>query len=95
LLDTDSPTSFVKRKFVPNEILHETKNDNSEFYKINNTKLKILGKIFVTIKLNGIVRENILLYVPNDTMSSSMILGRDALKQFNLQLVVISKKDCT
>jgi len=96
LLDTGNPTSFVKRKFVSDKILPETKNDNSKFYGINKTKLNLLRKIFVTIKLNEIVRENILLYVvPNDIMSSSMILSRDALKQFNLKLVVISKKYCT
>jgi len=96
LLDTGSPTSFIKRKFVPNEILLKTGNDDSEFYGINKTKLEILGKIFVTIKLNGIAKENVLLYVvPNNTMSNSVILGRDALKQFNLKLIAVTDENCT
>lgn len=94
LLDTGSAISIVKERFMNNEIVEPVDSFDGKFYGINNTKLTVKGKIVARVVLNGITRDNVVIYVvPENTMMTSAILGRDVLRLFDLTLSNIEKSD--
>ena len=56
---------------------------------INDNELVRLGMINSNVTLDNIERKIQLIVVPNNTMRSSVVLGRDALKVFNLGLMTL------
>lgn len=44
----------------------------------------------ITLEIDGIVRK---IYVPDNTMRFSMVVGRDILKRFNFKLVTVPNTD--
>lgn len=90
LLDTGSPISFLKEDFVQGHI-SPIDGAMANFRGINNSKLILKGKLKVRITLGVLTKENIMLYiVPDDTMFTPVVLGRDVLKAFNLGLAKLS-----
>ena len=89
LFDTGSPISFIKEKFILNNAINEIDERESErFFGINSSRLKILGKINLDVSMNGVSKEGLtLLVVDDNTISASVVLGRDILREFNLKLI--------
>lgn len=89
LLDTGSPISIIKKKFIKNCKPIQTLDITNTFCGINNSKLVIIGTIETSIILNGIRKEKFIMrVVPDNTMSFSAIIGRDILKEFGLSLTI-------
>ena len=82
LLDSGSPISFIKSKFLNPDMIKLCK--NNEYYGVNDSKLKIIGKTTPSCTLFGCTRVIELLVVDDSTMISSIILGQDAFKIFEL-----------
>ncbi|XP_011860339.1 PREDICTED: uncharacterized protein LOC105557649 [Vollenhovia emeryi] len=94
LLDTGSAISIVKERFINNEVTKPVDNFVESFYGINRTKLNIRGKLTARVTLNGITQDNIVIYtVPENTMLTSAILGRDVLRAFGLALTTCQESD--
>lgn len=90
LLDTGSPISLIKHKFVPPEKI-VSKSYEGKFQGINGSQLNILGIFETDIVVDNEVNTTIQFFVVSDsTMSYSSILGRDFISQNN---VVINSDD--
>lgn len=89
LLDTGSPISFIKRSIVPAGSIHPY--EGCDYNGINGSALIFVSVITVFVTLDEIKRQIKLLVVPNETMISSVVLGRDALWAFNLRLKALSE----
>lgn len=85
LLDSGSPISFIKEKFVASEIV-QVKDDNLIYRGINGSPVNVVGTATVNFSLGGSKKKLKLLVVTNDTMKSPVILGRDAFREFGLKL---------
>ena len=86
LMDSGSPVSLIKLKCVgPNFIVNESE-INGNYYGLNNSKLCAVGKIEAKCLLHGFERILNLLVVKDDTMSSPVVLGRDAFRAFGIVL---------
>ncbi|XP_071652503.1 uncharacterized protein [Temnothorax longispinosus] len=87
LLDTGSPISFIKEQFVKHFNIQRDNHLFNKFCGINQSQLIVKGSIVANVTLNGHTKENVtLLVVPNDTMTSCVVLGHDVLKLFQLVL---------
>lgn len=84
LLDSGSPISIIKSKFVNPDVIVPTDGDKVEYYGVNNSKLRFLGKAIAKCQMNGSIKEIELLIVDDNTMTPSVILGRDTLRAFGL-----------
>lgn len=92
LLDTGSPVSFIKLSHVPsNAIDCPDDDDDNKFHGINSSDLVVLGVVDVDIEIDGKISEkNRLLVVPDDTMVTSVVLGRIQLRNCGLGLREVS-----
>lgn len=90
LLDTGSPISFLKESCVPMASMKPCKQQDRKYSGINNSELVKLGIVKINVTLDTVKRELDMFVVPNDTMCSQVVLGRDALKKFNLGLKALS-----
>jgi hypothetical protein len=88
IVDPGSPISFLKcESVVPNNYSVIKPAYNNNFYGINGAKLNILG-IFVTyVTINNNIMDFRFYIVPNITMLSDAILGRDLLPNYCLLLL--------
>lgn len=86
LFDTGSPVSFIREQFVKHYDGNICQLPNN-FYGINRSKLIVKGMIKVAITLDHVKKTVTLLVVPDDTMSSCVLLGRDVLKLFRLRFM--------
>ena len=69
LLDSGSPVSFIKLKYVPSEIINVEVGLNGKFRGINSSSLVVLGVITVSVNVNEqLAKSTHLLVVPDDTM---------------------------
>lgn len=94
LLDTGSAISIIKERFINSEVTEPIDDSVGYFCGINKAKLIIKSKITVNITLNGVTRNNIVIYVvPENTIVTSAILGRDILRIFDLTLSSTEKPD--
>ena len=91
-LDSGSPISFIKINCLGDCPLEKVTQSDSKYAGINNSNLIVLGMLKVSIVLENEVRDNIILrVVPNNTMRSPLVLGRDVLKNFGLFFNKIEK----
>lgn len=74
ILDSGSPISIIKNKLVKH---FDQSSLNENFVGINGSQLTILGKINTVIKVNDMSINHMFFVVPDSTMSSSCLLGRD------------------
>jgi len=83
LLDIGSPISFIKDNFVPPNLIEPTLIEDDKYRGLNNSELKVKGHVKVKLALNDREAKCVsLLVVPETSMKSSVIIGRDVLKQF-------------
>jgi len=83
LLDTGSPISFIKNNFVPPKLIEPTLTGDDKYCGLNNSELEVKGRVRVKLVLNGREAKCVsLLVVPETSMKSSVIIGRDVLKHF-------------
>lgn len=88
LCDSGSSVSCVKYSHVPATAFCES-DRNKSYEGINNTELMVLGEVKVSIRIYDIVKCNIImLVVPDYTMKSPVILGRDILEKFGFRLII-------
>jgi len=81
LLDTRSPVSFLKERFVSAADIELVNDSDYHYHGINDFKLTIRGKVAARITLGGDSRDGVtILVVPENTMVASAVLGRDVLK---------------
>lgn len=82
LLGTGSSVSFVKSRIIPSCFVDQSKVANN-FCGINGSVLNVIGSAMIDIVCNEIKEIGASVYIVTDnTMFSSMIVGRDLLKQF-------------
>lgn len=92
LFDTGSPITFIKEKFIP-KCFSKTNNLNS-YCGINNSKLEMVGTITLDVMCDRLNAVGVQIYVvDNNTMSASMIIGRDLIKKFNVNLTIVNKSE--
>lgn len=92
LMDTGSPISFVKEKFIPSYCIKKSDNSN-RFYGINNSKLDVIGTATIDIQYDKVNETGISVYfVVDGTMTSSMVIGRDLLQKAEVSLVAMPEE---
>ena len=88
LLDTGSPVSFMKKSFVPEVILCSSDLKMSKYKGINDTGLQFFGSVRANIKMNDCISNDMSIFVvPDSTMKSSVVLGRDVINSFESELM--------
>jgi len=92
VIDTGSPISLLKCKFIPNNYVVIKPACDSNFYGINGAKLNILGIFETNVIINNNVLDFIFYIVPNNTMSSDAILGRDLLSKPGFKIEFMNDK---
>lgn len=85
LIDSGSPISFVKERYVPRNFM-ATDLESDRFVGINGSGLRIVGRIEATLVFEHEKYAIMLRVVPDDTMQSSIILGRDFMKKAKLSI---------
>ncbi|XP_018406278.1 PREDICTED: uncharacterized protein LOC108782494 [Cyphomyrmex costatus] len=87
LMDTGSKISFVKESIVPRDAIQLLDKFSGNYYGINHSLLQVVGyvKLNITFK-DETIDDQTVLVVPDTTMTSPVILGRDTLKRFGLRL---------
>ena len=86
-LDTDSLVRFMEKLFVP-EVVHCSNGlKMSEYKGIIDIGLHFLGLVRTNIKMNYRISNNLsIVVVPDTTMKSSVVLGRDITNSYELEL---------
>lgn len=92
VIDTGSPISLLKCKFIPNNYVVIKSACDSNFYGINGAKLNILGIFETNVIIDNNVIDFIFYVVPNSTMSSDAILGRDLLSKPGFKIEFVNDK---
>jgi len=83
LLDTGSPVSFIKTSFIPPNLIEPALTGDDKYRGLNNSELEVKGRVRVKLALNDREAKCVsLLVVPPTSMKSSVIIGRNVLKQF-------------
>lgn len=84
-LDTASPISLVKSKFVPLNLIKGVMDDRYE--GINGSVLEILGQVEVKVIAKDFVADDVIFrVVPDHAMKCDAILGRDTIRKMGLTL---------
>lgn len=78
LIDSGSPISFIKKSCVPLGVELQTHFEN--YFGLNESQLKVLGKTYVNILKNSIKLHFWLIVVTDQSMRHEVILGRDFMK---------------
>ncbi|XP_063994904.1 uncharacterized protein LOC135172646 [Diachasmimorpha longicaudata] len=88
-LDTGSPISIIKQRFVDEESILPVDSQNLRYTGVNKSPIEILGKVIVRLTLFDQVKEDVVLFVVKEgTIRVSALLGRDILvKNFKLTLI--------
>lgn len=87
LMDIGSKISFIKESLVPEETVEPFDKPSENYHGINHSPLRVIGHIRLNITLdNETINDLTVLVVPDATMKSSVVLGRNVLKRFDLDL---------
>lgn len=90
-LDTASPISLIKTKFVPFGLVSEIKKEC--FEGINGSVLKLVDMSIAKISFEQVIGDKVeLRVVPESTMRCDLSLGRDAMKVLGLEVIKRSAK---
>lgn len=85
LLDSGSPISFVKQRYIPRKyVIIEVERDR--YFGVNHSGLEILGFVETMLTFNNEKYSIVLRVVADKTMQSPMVLGRDFMKLAKLTL---------
>lgn len=80
-LDTASPISLVKSKFIPSNLIVKIRDNRYE--GLNGSTLEILGQVNAKVIYENLIADNVILrVVPDLAMKKDTILGRDAIRPF-------------
>lgn len=90
LLDSGSPASFIRKNLLPFDVYDEELM-LSNYEGLSSIPLKTYGNINCLINLKNKVREINFVIVQDETISTPLLLGRDFLEIFNIQLIMDSK----
>jgi len=83
LLDTSSPINFVKGSFIPPNLIMSVSLLDDRYFGLNDSKLEVKGSIDVEMSINNKEPKHItLLVVSARSIKSSVVIGRNILKQF-------------
>ena len=77
MLDSGSPVSFIKDRFIPGELKVDF--FKNKYIELNQSKLNVLGKVKTKINLDYLSIDTIILIVPSTTMAVNAVIGRDLL----------------
>lgn len=87
-VDSGSPISFVKESLIPSIVIENVQNNIQAFMGINESMLEIVGTVRMNVVIGKMKRNEVTLYVvPDKTMRSQVILGRDLMKELGYKLV--------
>lgn len=87
IFDTGSPVSFIKASLVPKELVGEQASGAVSKYKgIGGNNLVIIKQVKCRIQFLNKSNEVELNVIPNESMIIPVILGRDFLRTFNIEL---------
>ena len=87
LLDTGSPISFIKERFIGKQGLHPLDSSDRDYGGCKKVKLDLLGKVYSKISIGDTMRENLRVYVvPENTSLTPALLGRGILHKFGIRL---------
>lgn len=86
-IDTGCPVSLVKEQLVDVRAFEKPGREWNKYYGINNSKLDVVGTVQIKVTLEDTMKFITFGVVKNSTMSSQVLLGRDALKLFGYQLI--------
>lgn len=86
LLDSGSPISLIKSKFLNSFIILPCGDKMNEYFGVNGSKLNIIGKTKPICTLYDNICPIELLVVEDYAMVSSVVLDRDAFKAFGLEI---------
>lgn len=56
LIDTGSPISFVRERFISDRVIRNCHEESWKFKGINGTELKVIGQISINVRLEDIVK---------------------------------------
>ena len=88
LLDSGSPISFVKLKYILSDAIIVKENDLEIKFHSNQSDLVVFGTINVDICINNRLVSNLcLIVVPDFTMETPVVLGRDILNVLGFRQV--------
>lgn len=87
LFDTGSPVSFVCRTVIPNVKPCDPVKD-SEYRGLGGRAIQQFGTLTCTVVFNQIRRDIPFIIVAEDILPTKILLGRDALRAFNVKLVL-------
>lgn len=92
LIDSGSLICIVKERYIPRK--HVVVNSELErFHGINGSGLRIIGCVQATLIFERGKYDVVIRVVPNDTMRTSLLLGRDFMKMAKLS--INSNKEAT
>ncbi|XP_076282085.1 uncharacterized protein LOC143209808 [Lasioglossum baleicum] len=87
LIDSGSPICFIKERYILRDCVTTDLHDN-RFCGINGSNLNVLGYTEATVISDNTEYDVLLRVVPDRTMQSPMILGRDFIKLAKMSLTV-------
>lgn len=90
-IDTASPISLVKLRFVPSNLISEI--TEGRYEGINGSTLEILGRVEAKVLVEDLGASSVTFrVVPDHAMKCDTILGRDAIETFGLTLAKREEK---
>lgn len=89
LFDTGSPISLMKHSAVPEQLTQQRSMKYSGYDGLGHFKLCTYGKIKIQIEFRNIVKNINIFVIPDNLMSHSVLLGRDFMRAFNIQLSIV------
>jgi len=85
LIDSGSPICIVKERYIPRK--HVIADSELErFHGINGSGLRVIGCVRATLIFEREKYDVVIRVVPNDTMRTSLLLGRDFMKIAKLSI---------
>lgn len=85
-IDTGCPVSLIKQQLVNTKKLEKPNHEWNRYRGINRSRLEVVGVVRAQITLEDETKPVTFGVVDNNTMSSQVLLGRDALKLFGYRL---------
>ncbi|KAI8116305.1 Gag-Pol polyprotein [Lucilia cuprina] len=93
LIDSGSPINLISRTIVPKCIQLSEDLIPTRYVGIGNCNMKMYGIISCQIKFQNIVKSIELVVIPDNDIKISMILGRNFMKKFNINLIHVKRLD--
>lgn len=77
LINTGSPISFIKAKYIPSNCIQEMGKSSMKFCGINDSQLRILGNIKVQVELDSVKKDDLIVYIVSDnTITVPAVIDR-------------------